>query len=94
MIITGRENVYYAEVEAALSSHPTVLEVAVFDCETPGALGEHLAIPDRPVDKPGAGVLAASRGASCTGWATGLDPWALAPGPFLYPRASLWLRGG
>ena len=30
MIISGGENVYCAEVEAAVSSHPAVLEVAVF----------------------------------------------------------------
>ena len=30
MIVTGGENVYCAEVESALSSHPAVLEVAVF----------------------------------------------------------------
>ena len=30
MIITGGENVYCAEVEAALTSHPAVLEAAVF----------------------------------------------------------------
>jgi len=30
MIISGGENIYCAEVEAALSSHPDVLEVAVF----------------------------------------------------------------
>lgn len=30
MIITGGENVYSAEVESALSSHPAVLESAVF----------------------------------------------------------------
>jgi long-chain acyl-CoA synthetase len=54
MIITGGENVYCAEVESALSSHPAVLEVAVFG------------VPDdRWVERVHATVVLRELGAAC-----------------------------
>jgi long-chain acyl-CoA synthetase len=54
MIITGGENVYCAEVESALSSHPAVLEVAVFG------------VPDdRWVERVHATVVLREAGAAC-----------------------------
>ena len=49
MIITGGENVYSIEVEAALSEHPDVLEAAVFGIPD-ARWGEavHAAVTPRP----------------------------------------------
>ncbi|MGH2842239.1 MAG: long-chain-fatty-acid--CoA ligase [Solirubrobacteraceae bacterium] len=60
MIITGGENVYCTEVEAALASHPTVAEAAVFGIPDPH-WGEavHAVISVRPGFEPATAELIA-----------------------------------